>query len=88
VNVIIELVCLAATILQLLIFAVIVLSWFPMAPESTLGRVHGVLLRLTEPVLGPIRRALPPVRLGGAALDLSPLVVIIGILVLRFALGC
>lgn len=87
-RLIIELVCLAATVLQLLIFAVIVLSWFPMEPDSTLGRVHGTLLRFTEPVLGPIRRRLPPVRLGGAALDLSPLVVILGILVLRIVLGC
>lgn len=36
------------------------------------------LYRLTEPVLAPIRRVLPP--MGG--LDLSPLVVIIGIQVL------
>lgn len=36
------------------------------------------LYRITEPVLAPIRRVLPP--MGG--LDLSPLVVIIGIQVL------
>ena len=34
---------------------------------------------LTEPVLGPLRRALPPVRLGGMGLDLSPMIVLLGI---------
>jgi YggT family protein len=41
-----------------------------------------VLFRITEPVLGPIRAIIPPVRLGGMALDLSPLIVFIGIEIL------
>jgi YggT family protein len=40
--------------------------------------VSQFLYRITEPVLGPVRRVLPP--MGG--LDLSPLVVIIGIQIL------
>ncbi|MSV47641.1 MAG: YggT family protein, partial [Actinobacteria bacterium] len=32
---------------------------------------------------GPLRRVIPPVRLGAAALDLSPLIVLLGITVLR-----
>jgi YggT family protein len=44
--------------------------------------------RLTEPVLAPIRAVLPPVRLGAAALDLSPIVVfIVGTLLLRALCG-
>ena len=54
------------------------LSWFPVSdPSSPLGTAVRVLDAVTEPVLRPVRRVLPPVRLGGMALDLSVLVVII-----------
>jgi YggT family protein len=33
--------------------------------------------------MGPLRRLIPPVRLGAAAMDLSPLVLLVGISVLR-----
>ena len=35
--------------------------------------------RIVEPMLRPIRKVVPPIRFGGAALDLSPLVLIIGV---------
>jgi YggT family protein len=55
----------------------IVLTWFPISPWSRMGKVVRVLGALTDPVLVPVRRILPPLRLGsaGAAIDLSPLVV-------------
>lgn len=73
---------------MILVFARIILSWFPVNPEGAMATIHGFLHLVTEPVLGPLRRALPPVRLGSAALDLSPIVVLIGIQVLRGLLGC
>jgi YggT family protein len=39
--------------------------------------VQRALAAVTEPVLRPIRRILPPVRAGGMAIDLSILVVIL-----------
>ena len=39
--------------------------------------------RVTEPVIGPVRRVLPPVRLGGVQLDLAFTVVFIATLILR-----
>jgi YggT family protein len=45
-----------------------------------------VLYSLTEPVLGPIRRVLPPMRLGGMGLDLSPIIVLIGLQIISRAL--
>jgi YggT family protein len=53
------------------------LSWFPVRPGSALIPVQRVLAAVTEPVLRPIRRILPPVRAGGMAIDLSILVVIL-----------
>ena len=55
------------------------LSWFPASPGSTLASINSVLYRLTEPVLAPVRRLLPPVRAGGFGIDLSFIIVFFGI---------
>jgi YggT family protein len=58
-------------ILILLIRAV--LSWFPYDPSSPLNGARRVLFTLTEPVLAPARRIIPPVGM----VDISFLVVVI-----------
>lgn len=63
---------------SLAIFARAILSFFPISPSSPVAYIAQFLYRITEPVLAPVRRVLPP--MGG--LDLSPLVVIIGIQIL------
>lgn len=62
----------------IVIFVRILMSWFPISPGSALEGVYSVLFGVTEPVLGPVRRVIPPVRLGAGALDLSPLIVFFG----------
>lgn len=76
------LICFLLQLYLLVIFARIVLSWFPMSPDGAMGAVNGVLHALTEPLLGPLRSVLPPVQLGAAAMDLSPIVATMGIVVL------
>lgn len=61
----------------IILIARALLSWFPMHAGSPLLPVVRVLDRLTEPVLAPIRRILPPLRAGGMAIDLSIIVVIL-----------
>jgi YggT family protein len=70
----------------IVMFARIILSWFPVNPGSGLASVYGFLYSITEPVLGPIRRVIPPVGMGGMGLDLSPLIVFFGISILRSAI--
>lgn len=53
------------------------LSWFPTHPGSPLSHLVHALDTITEPVLRPIRRILPPVGVGGMAIDLSILIVVI-----------
>lgn len=77
------LVCWALSLYLVFVFARILLSWFPLDPSGAMATVAGFLFTVTDPVLGPLRRAIPPVRLGAAALDLSPLIVILGIYILR-----
>ena len=78
-----ELVCSLLTLYVILVFARIIASWFPISPDSGLAGVIGFLYTVTEPVLGPVRRAMPMVRLGGLGLDLSPIVVLFGIRILQ-----
>jgi YggT family protein len=61
---------LAVIAVWLLVVARVLISWFDPAGRTQAG---SLVIATTEPLLGPIRRALP--RTG--ALDLSPLVVLI-----------
>jgi YggT family protein len=70
----------------IVIFARVILSWFPITPGTPVASAARLLYALTEPVLGPIRRVLPPMRLGGMGLDLSPIIVLIGIQIISSAL--
>jgi YggT family protein len=79
----VELVCSLLTLYVILVFARIIASWFPISPDSGFAGVIGFLYTVTEPVLGPVRRAMPMVRLGGLGLDLSPIVVLFGIRILQ-----
>jgi YggT family protein len=48
--------------------------------EMLLDRYHPAvtfLRRITEPVLAPIRRYVPPVQLGGMAVDLAPTIALL-----------
>jgi YggT family protein len=63
----------------IILFARIILSWFPLSPGGGMSTVYGFLHTLTEPVLAPLRRLIPPIGMGGMGLDLSPLIVFFGI---------
>ena len=61
---------------SLIVFVAVVMSWMQLPSSNPLAQfVHAV----TEPVLGPLRRALPS--MGG--LDFSPMVLLIGLQMLR-----
>jgi YggT family protein len=69
-------------ILQIYFYAVlawVILSWIPTSSEHPLGKVNVFLDRVIYPVILPLRRVIPPVRLGGGMLDLTPIVLLIGI---------
>ena len=75
--------CRAAEAYLVIIFARIVLSWFPISPNSAMSSVYSFLYAITEPVLAPIRRIIPPTGMGGMGLDWSPLIVTIGLIMLQ-----
>jgi YggT family protein len=44
----------------LILFARAIFSWFPISPDSPLVPVVRFLHAVTEPVLAPLRRVIPP----------------------------
>ena len=77
------LICWLLTLYSLLVLAWVVLSWVRVPSTHPVGRVQVLLDRLIYPVILPLRRVLPPLRLGGAAVDLSPLVLLLGVQIIR-----
>ena len=61
-----------------ILFARIILSWFPRS-SGVLGTIGDVFFGLTEPVLGPVRRMVPMIAMGGMGLDLSPIIVLLAL---------
>jgi YggT family protein len=70
------------TVYLFIVIAWIILSWIRVSPDHPVGRLSVFLDRLVYPVILPLRRVIPPVRLGGGLLDLSPIVLIVGIQIL------
>ena len=68
----------------ILIFARILLSWIPRMPYNpVLSAVVGFIHDVTDPFLRLFRRVLPPVGGGGFALDLSPIIATIVLIIAR-----
>lgn len=59
----------------------VVLSYLPVPEGSVLVPITRFFAAVTEPVLRPVRRVVPPLRVGGAAVDLSPIIVWVAILI-------
>lgn len=69
----IDLVRIAATVLTVLMFARVILSW--VKPGGSNHPLIVLIYRITEPLLAPIRSLLPS--MGG--IDFSPVIVLFGI---------
>jgi YggT family protein len=79
-----ELICSLISVYFIVLFARIILSWFPLQPGTALASVASIVYQLTEPVMGPVRRLIPSIGM----IDISPIVVFFGLRILQGALGC
>jgi YggT family protein len=69
-----------ATLLHWYVIIIIVrifCTWIPASPYSNFGKFVKILSRITDPVLNPLRRIIPPLRTGGMAIDLSPMILVV-----------
>jgi YggT family protein len=81
-----SLVALALLLVEFLLIARAVVDWVGIlapASGSRPGLARRVTHGLTEPLIGPVRRVLPPVRLGSVSIDLAFTVVFLAVVVLR-----
>jgi YggT family protein len=76
------LLCYALGAYYIVLLAYVVFAWVPRPPEPLLPLVDGTR-RLVDPVLQPIRRRMPGVPIGGVRLDLSIIIVFLGLSILR-----
>jgi YggT family protein len=81
-----SLVCFALQLYWIVVVARIVMEWIPVSYDHPLARVRSALRAATEPILGPLRAILPPVRLGGVGLDLSPIILLVSLSLITGAL--
>ncbi len=78
--------CVALQVYWIVVVARIVMEWIPVSYDHPLARMRSVLRSATEPVLAPLRAMIPPVRLGGVGLDLSPIILLLGLSLLTGAI--
>jgi YggT family protein len=74
-----ELLCVLVTVYMIVLAGRAIMSWFPVRPGSPVAAIYGVLHDLTEPVLGPLRRVIPP----AGMFDLSFLILFVFLSILR-----
>jgi YggT family protein len=69
---------------MILIFCNILMSWIPRIPRSaTLRPVLDFITQTTDPYLNIFRRLLNPIGAGGMAIDISPILAIVVLIIAR-----
>jgi YggT family protein len=84
---VLDIVCIALQVAFWAIIAWVILSYVVAYGRLPYGhpvrRIYDGLEKVMQPMLQPIRAVIPSVRVGNAALDLSPIILILGISLLR-----
>jgi YggT family protein len=78
----VDVVCLILNLFWLVVIARMIMSWVRITPGTPVASIYSVIFSITEPVLGPLRRMIPPVRMGMSAIDVSPIIVIVVIIII------
>jgi len=81
-NVLLGVLCVILQIYYLILIVRIVLSWVPSVPEPIRPLARGVRA-VTDPLLIPLRGLIPSIRMGAMALDVSPILLFLAIVVLQ-----
>ena len=73
--------CAILTVYMIVLAARAIMSWFPIRPGTPAAQIYGVVHDLTEPVLAPLRRVIPP----AGMFDLSFMILFIFLVIVRNA---
>lgn len=77
-----EILCLLLTAFFILLIVRVIFSWIPRPPDP-LQPVDNAVRVATDWAVMPLRGVIPPLQMGGVALDLSVLVLFFGVSILR-----
>lgn len=77
-----DLLCSLISVYYIVLLARVFLSWFPLQPGTAMASIASIVYQLTEPVMGPVRRLIPTIGM----IDISPIVVFIGLQILQSAI--
>ncbi len=77
-----DLLCSLISVYYIVLLARVILSWFPLQPGTPMASIASIIYQLTEPVMGPVRRIIPTIGM----IDISPIVVFIGLRILQGAI--
>jgi len=79
----VEVVRLILSVFLLCLFIRVILSYFPISYGTPMSGVQRAVGAVTDPILAPVRRLVPPVNLGGGGvLDMSPVIVFVIVFIL------
>ena len=76
-------VCIFLLAFQFVFLLRMVMSFFPLASGSTASSVRDLAVVVTDPIVLPLRRTLPPLPGGFAGFGLAEILVLIGLRVLE-----
>jgi len=72
-----DLVCILVLLFQLAFLLRIVMSFFPIGAASPVANARDLIVTITDPVVLPLRRALPPLPGGMAFFGIAELVILV-----------
>ena len=74
-----DLLCSLISVYYIVLFARVILSWFPMQPGTAMASIASIIYQVTEPVMGPVRRLIPSIGM----IDISPIIVFFGLSIIQ-----
>ncbi len=78
-----RIICSLLDLYVLAVFARIILEYFRVPADHPVGQIRRFLGSIVDPLLRPLRQVIPGIPMGHARLDLSPIVLIIGLQIIK-----
>ena len=77
-----DILCFVLQVYYVILIVRIVLSWVPSVPEP-IQPIARAVRAATDPLLIPLRGLIPGIRMGAMALDVSPILLFVAIVILQ-----
>lgn len=74
-----EILCVAVLLFEFVFLLRLVLSFFPIQPDTTWGAIRSASVAATEPVVMPVRRVVPPLPGAMAGFGIAELLILIAL---------